>query len=65
MNKTMIINTYNSDNSNIANIKTQHQQIRSTITNRFLKFELMIKILIMVDDAFFTVIAFSNFNSFI
>ena len=65
MNKTMIINTYNSDNSNIANIKTQHQQIRSTITNRFLKFELMIKILIMVDDAFFTVIAFSNFNSLI
>ena len=38
----MIINTFNSDNSNIAKIKTQHSQIMTTITNRILKFEPMI-----------------------
>ena len=43
MNNTTIINPFNSDNSCIANIKTQHLQIMTTITDRILKFVLMIK----------------------
>ena len=64
MNNTAIYNTLNSDNSNIANIKAQHQQIMTTIKNRFLKFEPMIKIPILSENTFFTVITFSNSNSF-
>ena len=47
MNKAEKINTFKSDNtfnSDTGNIKTQHQQIMTTITNRFLKFKPMIKI---------------------
>ena len=33
MNNTMIIITFNSDNSDAANIKTQHQQIMKTVIN--------------------------------
>ena len=36
---TRIINNFNSDISNIVNIKAQHQQIVATITNRCLKSE--------------------------
>ena len=64
MNNTAIINTFNSDNSNIASIKTQHQQILTTITNGFVKFEPMIKMSIVIDNTFFTVIHFSNIISF-
>ena len=39
MNNAAIINTFNSDNTNIANTKTQHQQIMATIIHRFLKFK--------------------------
>ena len=47
MNNATKINTSKSDNtfnSDTGNIKTQHQQIMTTITNRFLKFKPMIKI---------------------
>lgn len=40
---TTIINTFNSDNSNLANIKTHHQKIMTTIANTFLKFEPIIE----------------------
>ena len=35
MNNTTIINTFNSDNSNIANIKSHRQQIMTIITRKF------------------------------
>ena len=63
VNKTRIINTFNSDNRNIANIKTKHCKIMTTITNRILKFELKIKKPIVTDNAFFTVITFRNIIS--
>ena len=59
-----MINTFNSDNNNIANIKAQHQQTMTTIKNRFLKFEPMIKIPIVAGDSFFIVITFSNSSSY-
>ena len=64
INNTKIVNTFNNDNSNIANIKTQRQQIMTTITEKFLKFKLMIKIPIVANYTFFTVITFSQSNSF-
>ena len=33
VNNTPLIKTFNSDNSNIASIKTQGQQVMTTITN--------------------------------
>ena len=39
----MIINTFNSGNNGMANSKTHHRQFMTTITNRILKFEPMIK----------------------
>ena len=58
MNNTRIINTFNTDNSNIANIKN------NIITKRFLKLKLTIKIPIVANYTFFTVINYSNINSF-
>ena len=43
MNNTTITNNFNSDNSNIVYIKTQHHQIVTTIPNRIVKFKPMIK----------------------
>ena len=43
MNNTVIINTFNSDNNNVANIQTQPFQIMTIITGRILKSEPMIK----------------------
>ena len=48
MNNTTAINIFNSDNSYIAYIKTQNCQIMITIAYRTLKFESMIKKLVMV-----------------
>ena len=62
MNSTSIINTFNSDNSIIANIKTKHQIM--TITNRILKFKSMINKPIVADNTFSTVITFSKINPF-
>ena len=63
MTNATIINTFNSDNSNIANIKTKYCQIMTTITNRILKFKPMIKKPIAVDNKLLTVITFSRINS--
>ena len=53
MNNTAIIKPFDSDNSNIANIKTQ---IMTTITDRILKFEPMIKKPIIANYTLFTAI---------
>ena len=58
MYNTTIINTFKSDNRNIAYIKTQHRQIMTTITNRNLKLKSMIKKPVLVDNTLFTVITF-------
>ena len=64
MNNATIINTFNSDNSSIAKIKTQYHQIMTAITNGILKFEPMIAKQLVTDSTFVTVIAFSRINSF-
>ena len=43
MNDTTIANIFNSDNTNITKIKTQHHQIMTTITDKILKLKPMIK----------------------
>ena len=55
MNNSTIINTFNNDNRNIGNIKTQYRQIMTTNTNRVSKFKPMIKKPIVAGTAFFTV----------
>ena len=40
-NNIVIINAFKSDINNIANMKTQHYLITTTIANTFLKFELI------------------------
>ena len=62
MNDTTIINTFNSDNNNIANIKRQHHQIMRSIANRNLKFKTMIRNPIVGDNTFFTVIFLATSN---
>ena len=61
---TTTINIFKSDNSNIAYVKTYHCQFMTTIAYRILKFESMIKKLIVANHAFFTAITFSKINSF-
>ena len=53
-----------SNNSNIPNIKTQDHQIITTITVGILKLKPMNKKPIVGNYTFFTVITFSNINSF-
>ena len=65
MNNTTIVNILNSDNSNIADIKTKHCQIMTSIAYRILKFESMIKKPIVTNHASFTFITFSRINSFV
>ena len=60
----MIINTFNSDNNNIAYIKTQHHQIMATNTYRILKFEPMIKKVIVTNHTLFDAVTFRNISSF-
>ena len=67
MNKAEKINTFKSDNtfnSDTGNIKTQHQQIMTAITNRFLKFKPMIKIQMVTSYTFFVVFTFYKISSF-
>ena len=64
MNNTTIITIFNSDNSNIAYIKTQHFQIMTTITYIILKVESMIKKLIVENHTFFAIVTLSKINSF-
>ena len=63
MNNTTISSSFNSDNSNIANSKTQHRQIITTITYRILKFEPLIKKPIVTNYTFCTVITTASINS--
>ena len=65
MNNTTIIKTFTRDNRNIANFKTQHCQIMTTIENGISKFETMIKISIVADNTFFTTVTFSRINSLV
>ena len=60
MNNTMIINIFNSDNNNIAYIKTQNCQIMANIVYRILNFESMIKKPIVTNQQLFTYITFSR-----
>ena len=60
---TTITNTFDSDNNNIAYIKTQNCQIMATIANRISEFKTMIKIPIVTNNTLITVISFSNISS--
>ena len=64
MNNTKLMNFFNSDKIHIANIKTQHSQIITTITNIVSTFEHRIKKIIVANHKLFTVITFSRINSF-
>ena len=59
MNSAMIINTFNSDNCNIANIKTQNVRSGQPLQTEF---KHLIKILIMEDNTFY--VTFCRINSF-
>ena len=63
MNNTTTNDAFNCDNRNIALIKTQHCQIMTTITNRILIFEPMIKKSIVEFYTFFTVITSRRIDS--
>ena len=64
MNDIELTSIFNSDDSNISDIKTQHYQIMATITYRILKLEPMTEKPTMANYTFFTVATFSNINSF-
>ena len=64
MKNTIIINTFNSDNTNIPMIKARHLQIMTTTANEILTFEPRINIPIVANFAFFTFITFGNINFF-
>ena len=62
MNNAMIINIFNSDDSNNAYIKTQHCQIMTTSAYITLKLESMIKKEIVRNREFFAIVTFSKIN---
>ena len=62
MNNMAIINIFNNDNSNVTYMKLQHHEIMTTTLYRFLKFEFVIKNLIMPNHTFFTVVTVSKIN---
>ena len=64
MDNTAIINSFNCDNINIARIKMQHHQIMTIITNRNSKLKPMVKTSTKANYTLFTVITFTNINSF-
>ena len=64
MNNTAIMNSFNCDNINIARIKMQHHQIMTIITNRNSKLKPMVKTSTKANYTVFTVITFTNINSF-
>ena len=64
MHNAKIINTLNSDNSNIAYTKTQHHHIMKNITSKILKFKPVIEKPLVKHHIFFAVITFSNINFF-
>ena len=63
INKRTGSNTFNSDNSNIANIKKQPCQIiKLHITHKILKIKPMVKTAIVANYTYFTCIAFCKVN---
>ena len=64
MNNTTIINTFNSDNSNITNINTKLLKIMTTITGITLKYKKMIAKTVVKNLTLCTVIIFSRIKSF-
>ena len=60
----MIVDTLYGHNKNVANIKTQHQEIMATIKNKVLKLKPIIKMSIVTNYLFATVLTFSNINFF-
>ena len=60
----MIINIFNSDNSNIAYIKIQNCQVMGTIAYRILKCKSVVKKAILGNHAFLTSITVSMSNFF-
>ena len=65
MNNGAIINMFNSNSSNVTNIKIQHSQVMTTTANKILKFKPMMKTPIATNDTFFTTITFSRINSIV
>ena len=64
MDNTTIINIFNSNNNNVASIKTENSQIMKTVRYQILKFEPMIKKSIVANHAFLAVTTFSRTSSF-
>ena len=64
-NNTTVINTFNSKNSIIAETKTQHRQIMTTITEGIFKFGPMIKMPMVTTIHSSLFITFRNINFFI
>ena len=60
VNNTTIIDTFNSDNSNITKTNARLSQLMTTIANKILKFEPTINLSKKANYLFFTVITFSN-----
>ena len=60
----MVINTFKSDNSNMAYINTKHCQIMTTITDRMQKLKLMIERPVVTDHTLFPVVTVTRINSF-
>ena len=65
MNNTTVINTFNGKNSIIAETKTQHRQIITTIIEGIFKFEPMIKMPMVATIHSSLFITFRNINFFI
>ena len=55
MDDTTLTNPFNSDNTNVDNIKTQHRQIMTTITDRILILEPITKTPLVENYIFFAV----------
>ena len=64
MNNTTIINIFNSDNSDIAYVKTQNSQIMASIAYRTMKYESMIWKRMVENHEFFASVPFRGINSF-
>ena len=61
----MVINIFNSDNSNTTEIMTKYTPIVTNIANEILKFKSIVKKPIVTNHTFFTVITFCNINSIV
>ena len=64
MSNTIIINSFNSDDSSNTKIKTHNFQMMTTITETIFKFKPMIEKLITTNHIFFVAITCSNITFF-